>query len=121
MQTHNPNSMLPLTPAVFHILLVLADGELHGYGIMQQITALSRGAVRIGPGTLYRSIQQMIVNNLIVEAGERADPRLGDERRRYYHLTEFGQLVVRAEAERLASLVKAAEARHLLGDHVLCT
>lgn len=118
MQTNNPDSLLPLTPAVFHILLVLADGELHGYAIMQQITELSTGAVRVGPGTLYRSIQQMIEKNLIVEAGERADPRLGDERRRYYRLTEFGQRVAQAEAGRLALLVKAAQARHLLGDSV---
>ncbi|MFN8448664.1 MAG: PadR family transcriptional regulator [Anaerolineae bacterium] len=69
----DPNRLLPLTPAVFHILLVLADGEMHGYGIMQQIAAMTNGAVNIGPGTLYRSIKQMIDQNLIVETGERVE------------------------------------------------
>jgi DNA-binding PadR family transcriptional regulator len=110
----DPKSLLPLTPAVFHILLVLVDGELHGYGIMQQIKAISRGALNIGPGTLYRSIQQMIDKNLIVEVGERVDPKLDDERRRYYRLTEFGQRTVQAEAERLAALVKIAQSKRLL-------
>ncbi|MCC6805573.1 MAG: helix-turn-helix transcriptional regulator, partial [Anaerolineae bacterium] len=89
----DPNRLLPLSPAVFHILLVLADGELHGYGIMQQIAQMTNSAVNIGPGTLYRSIKQMIYQNLIVEADERVDAKLSDERRRYYRLTEYGQRV----------------------------
>lgn len=111
----DPNRLLPLTPAVFHILLVLADGEMHGYGIMQQIGVMTNGAVNIGPGTLYRSIKQMIDQNLIVETDERVDAKLSDERRRYYRLTEFGQRVAQAEAERLATLVRIAQARRLIG------
>lgn len=111
----DPNRLLPLTPAVFHILLVLADGDLHGYGIMQQIAAITDGAVSIGPGTLYRSIKQMIDQNLIVESDERVDATLSDERRRYYRLTEFGQRVAHAEAERLAALVSIARQRRLIG------
>jgi DNA-binding PadR family transcriptional regulator len=110
----NPNSMLPLTPAAFHILLVLVDGELHGYGIMQQIKHISGGALNVGPGTLYRSIQQMIEKGLIAEVEARIDPKLDDERRRYYRLTDFGQRVVQAEAERMAALVKVAQAKRLL-------
>jgi DNA-binding PadR family transcriptional regulator len=110
----DPNALLPLTPAVFHILLVLVDGELHGYGIMRQIKSISRGTLNIGPGTLYRSIQQMIDKNLIVEVGERVDPKLDDERRRYYRLTEFGQRTAQAEAERLATLVKFAQSKRLI-------
>ncbi len=111
----DPNRLLPLSPAVFHILLVLADGELHGYGIMQQIAQMTNGAVNIGPGTLYRSIKQMIDQNLIVEADERVDAKLSDERRRYYRLTEYGQRVAQAEAERLALLVRIAQQRRLIG------
>ena len=109
------NDLLPLSPAVFHILLVLADGESHGYGIMQQIATISGGALKIGAGTLYRSIKQMLEHNLIVESDERIDPKLSDERRRYYRLTEHGQRVAQAEAERLATLVRVAQARHLIG------
>ncbi len=110
-----PDALLPLSPAVFHILLVLADGELHGYGIMQQIKSMTNGALTIGPGTLYRSIKQMLDQNLIAEADERPDQNLNDERRRYYRLTEFGQRVAQAEAERLAALVKIAQRKHLIG------
>lgn len=106
---------LPLSPAVFHILLVLAGGELHGYGIMQEIEVLTKGTFTLGPGTLYRSIQQMLERGLIVETSERDDPELGDERRRYYRLTELGQRFAEAEAERLAALVTAARKRRLLG------
>lgn len=110
-----PESLLPLSPAVFHILLVLADGDLHGYGIMQQITQISGGALKVGAGTLYRSINQMLENGLIVEVGEAIDPKLNDERRRFYRLTERGQRVARAEAERLAALVRIAQSRRLIG------
>jgi DNA-binding PadR family transcriptional regulator len=111
-------SDLPLTPAAFHILLVLADGELHGYGIMQEIAVLSDGAFVVGPGTLYRSIQHLLEQGLIVEADERNDPELGDERRRYYSLTDLGQHRAEAEAERLAALVEVARKRRLLGGAV---
>ncbi len=106
--------LLPLTPAVFHIMLALAEGESHGYGIMLEVDEITRGALRIGPGTLYRSIQRMLVDGLIVERKEAVDPEVDDERRRYYRLTEFGLEVARAEAQRLNVLVKSARDRGLL-------
>lgn len=111
----NEPSQPPLTPAGFHILLVLVAGELHGYGIMQEIKRISGGALSIGPGTLYRSIKQLLEQGLIAEADERVDPTLNDERRRYYRLTERGEHAARAEAERLAALVRVAQARRLIG------
>ncbi len=110
----DPETMLPLTPAVFYILLALVDGERHGYGIMQEIAARTDGKVRMGPGTLYGSIKRMQDNGLIEESGERPDPALDDERRRYYRLTDFGQRVVKAEAQRLAELVNVARSKRLL-------
>lgn len=106
--------LLPLTPAVFHILLALAGGERHGYGIMREIARATDDQMRIGPGTLYRSIKQMLAARLIEESDERPDPELDDERRRYYRLTPFGLQVAQAEAARLARLVSAARARRLL-------
>ena len=108
------DELLPLTPAVFHILLALADGELHGYGIMKEVEAHTRGQVSMGPGTLYGSIKRMLAANLIEESDERPDPQLDDGRRRYYRLTELGQRVLRAEAERLAQVVRVAQSKKLL-------
>jgi DNA-binding PadR family transcriptional regulator len=110
----NPNELLPLTPAVFHILLALADRERHGYHIMQEVESRTRGEMRLGPGTLYGSIKRLLRDGLIEEMEERPDPDLDDERRRYYRLTDFGYRVATAEAERLAHLVKAARAARLL-------
>ena len=110
----DPEAMLPLTPAVFHILLALADSERHGYGIKQEVAARTDGRVDIGPGTLYGAISRLLERGLIEESGERPDPELDDERRRYYRLTEFGQRVTQAEAERLVRLVEQAQAKHLL-------
>lgn len=110
-----PQEMLPLTPAVFHILLALADGERHGYGIMKEVAAHSGGAMQMGPGTLYGSIKRMLAAGLIAESGERPDPELDDERRRYYRLTPLGRRVATAEAGRLASLVRVAQAKRLTG------
>jgi DNA-binding PadR family transcriptional regulator len=109
------NGRVPLTPAVFAILLALAGGERHGYGIIKEAEALTQGQMRLGPGTLYRSLKQMLLAGLIEEASERPDPDLDDERRRYYRLTPLGGQVARAEAERLERLVSQAHARHLLG------
>ncbi len=111
----HPEDMLPLTPAVFHILLALADGEKHGYGIMQEVTAITEGGVKMGPGTLYGSIKRMLVNGLIVESDERPDPALDDQRRRYYKLTGFGQRVVEVEVQRLSDLVRVARSKRILG------
>jgi DNA-binding PadR family transcriptional regulator len=106
---------VPLTPAVFAILLALAGGERHGYGIIKEVEVLTQGQMRLGPGTLYRSIKQMLSTGLIEEASERRDPALDDERRRYYRLTHLGQQVAQAEAQRLERLVSQARARNLLG------
>ncbi len=114
--TRNPDTLLPLSPAVFHILLALADGERHGYSIMQEIAAHTEGKLRIGPTTLYRSIKHMLATGLIVEVAERPDPELDDERRRYYRLTTFGQQVARAETLRLAQALTVARSKPLLGD-----
>jgi DNA-binding PadR family transcriptional regulator len=111
----DPADLLPLTPAVFHIVLALAGGERHGYAIMREVTESTGGQVRLGPGTLYRSIKQMLVARLIEETGERPDPALDDERRRYYRLTGFGARVAQAEAQRLARLVRLAQERRLFG------
>lgn len=111
---HDPEGMLPLTPAVFHILLALADGERHGYGIMQEVAARTDGKLRMGPGTLYGSIKRMLADGLIAESGERPDPALDDERRRYYRLTDLGLRVAQAEARRLAQLVRVAQIKQLL-------
>ena len=110
----DPEALLPLTPAVFHILLALADGEKHGYAIMQEVGLRTDGTFRMGPGTLYGSIKRMRADGLIMESGERPDPALDDERRRYYRLTDFGQRVARAEAQRLAQLLRVAQSKHLL-------
>ena len=104
----------PLTPAVFHILMALADGEKHGYAIMQDVEAQTRGQIKMGPGTLYGSIKRMLAAGLIEESGKRPDPAMDDERRRYYRLTGLGQRVVSAESQRLAKLVKVAYQKHVL-------
>lgn len=105
-----------LTPAAFHILLALADGECHGYGIMQEVASLTGGQMQLGPGTLYRSIQRLLASELIAEADERPDPALDDERRRYYRLTDLGRRAATDEALRLDRLVALARARRLLAD-----
>jgi DNA-binding PadR family transcriptional regulator len=109
-----PEAFLPLTPAVFHILLALADGEKHGYAIMQEVEAQTGDTMRMGPGTLYGSIQRMLKDNLIVEAAKHAEPVHGEERRRYYRLTSFGQRVLQAEAHRLEQLVHVAHSKRIL-------
>ncbi|HEV7999036.1 MAG TPA: PadR family transcriptional regulator [Planctomycetaceae bacterium] len=112
-------AFLPLTPAVFHIMLALADGESHGYGLMLEVDQITKGRLRLGPGTLYRSIQRMLVDGLIVERKDAVDPENDDERRRYYRLTKLGLDVARAESRRLESLVRTARQRGLLSKPVL--
>jgi len=114
-QSRKAEDMLPLTPAVLHILLALADGERHGYGIMQEVTRRVGGQVKMGPGTLYGSIKRMLADGLIEEAGERPDPALDDERRRYYRLTSFGLRVLQAEVLRLQQLVRLARSKQVMG------
>src|ERR1039458_10389625 len=105
----------PLSPAVFHILLALSAGDRHGYAIMKEAAQQSEGGVRIGPGTLYRSIQNLLSAGWIEEAGERPDPTIDDERRRYYRLTRQGRDAASVEAKRLSYLVRVARMRRLLG------
>jgi DNA-binding PadR family transcriptional regulator len=107
--TARVDQALPLTPAVFHILLALADGERHGYGIMLEVEAMTGGRVEMGPGTLYGTIKRMLKADLIEESDERPDPELDDERRRYYRLTGFGRRVLAAEVQRLSDLVAVAQ------------
>jgi len=116
--TPSPQDHLPLTPAVFNIMLALADGEKHGYGIMLDVENNTSGTVQMGPGTLYGSIKRMLKAALIEESDERPDSDLDDQRRRYYRLTGSGQRVLRLEAERLASQVATARAKNLLADLV---
>ena len=109
-----PESLLPLRPSVFHILLALSDGDLHGYGIMQEVADHTAGQIKLGPGTLYGAIKRLLSDGLIVEADERPDPELDDERRRYYRLTDFGQKVLRAEVQRISQMVSVAQRKRLI-------
>jgi DNA-binding PadR family transcriptional regulator len=113
--TQSPEELLPLTPAVFNILLALADGEKHGYGIMQEVEVNTKGQVLMGPGTLYGSIKRMLQGGLIEESDERVDPEMDDPRRRsYYRLTGLGKRTLRMEAERLVSQVQIAKTKNVL-------
>ena len=112
--TRRPEEFLPLTPAMFHILLALADKERHGYHIMREVDERTNGNVKLGPGTLYGSIKRMMADGLVEELEERPDPELDDERRRYYRLTDFGFRVASAEAQRLEQMVRSARAKKLL-------
>ena len=108
-------SSLRLSPAAFHIMLVLADGENHGYAIMREVQEQTQGRMRLGPGSLYGTIKRMLADGWIEESDERPDPQLDDERRRYYRLTGVGRKLVQAEAERLEQLVNVARKKRLLG------
>jgi len=114
MNYPNPDSLLPLPPAVFHILIALADRDRHGYSIMQDVAARTAGKVQLSPGTLYSSIRRMLEQGLIEELAESPDPSSTDERRRYYRLTGFGKRVAAAEVERLSALVQQARATGLV-------
>lgn len=107
-------ALLPLPPVTFHILVALAGGDLHGYAIIQDVAARTGGELKLQAGTLYRSIQRMLEQGLLVEV--RARPSIGDddERRRYYRLTPFGRAVARAEARRLEQMVELARASGLV-------
>src|SRR5215472_5097863 len=100
----DPASLLPLPPATFHILMALAEEDRHGYAIIQDVSARTGGELKLSAGTLYRSIQRMLEQGLLVETRERPSPEEDDERRRYYRITPYGQEVARAEARRLAQL-----------------
>ena len=104
----------PLTPVAFDILLALLEGEAHGYAIMRSVTERTGGRVRLLPGTMYRAFNRLQEQGLIDESGERPDPAVDDQRRRYYRLTELGREVAAAEASRLAASVRFAVDSDLL-------
>ncbi len=106
--------MLPLTPAVLHIQLALADGAKHGYGIMKAVEEITGGKVIMGPGTLYGTIKRMLKAGLIEETDEQPAPDRDDERRRFYRLTPFGTRVLKAEMGRMAGLMRVARVKALL-------
>lgn len=108
MDVEKPEAFLPLPSATLHILVALTAGEKHGYAIMRDVEALSDGAVRMGPGTLYGSIKRMLADGLIEETAERPDAELDDQRRRYYRLTGLGERVCASELRRLEALVRRA-------------
>ena len=106
--TDNPESLLPLQPTTFHILLSLTEEDRHGYAIILDVARRTNGEIRLSAGTLYRSIQRMLELGLITETKTRPAPEMDDERRRYYRITPFGKAVARAEVERFRSLLKMA-------------
>jgi len=107
--------MLPLSPAVFHILLALAGGECHGYGIMKQVESDTDGRTKMGPGTLYGSIKRLLKAGLVQETDDRPDAAMDNQRRRYYRLTGQGREVLLAELDRLQVLMRVASERDLVG------
>jgi DNA-binding PadR family transcriptional regulator len=113
MDKFRPESFLPLTPVAFEILLALADGERHGYSILQEVESRSGGAVSLHAGTLYRALARLLESELIEEL-ESPDPKHDDERRRYYRLTARGIAVARGEMGRLEGQLSAARSRKLL-------
>lgn len=108
-------SYLPLTPALFHVLLALADGEKHGYVISKEIARRTNDEVKLSTGTLYGIIKRLLDDDLIEESAERPDFSLDDQRRRYYRLTKLGKAVAEAEAERMERVLALARAKHVLG------
>jgi len=110
----NVEDFLPLSPQVFHILLALAGNDLHGYAIIQEVSAQSDGEIMLGAGTLYTALKRLLTGGLVEELEERPDPALDDQRRRYYRLTPLGKAVAKAEAKRLAGLLKAARNRRII-------
>jgi DNA-binding PadR family transcriptional regulator len=111
MSKIDPQRFIPLKPQWFHIMLSLAGGEQHGYGIMQEVLNRTMGKVRLWPATLYGSIKRLIEADLIEESNERPAPELDDARRRYYRLTPLGQRVLDAECDRLQELVRTIRAK----------
>lgn len=109
----DPDTFLPLSPPVFHILLALADRERHGYAIIKEIERRTSESIVLSTGTLYAAIKRLSADGLIESAEGRADPELDDARRRYYQLTSLGKLVVRGETERLAELVTMSRDKQL--------
>jgi DNA-binding PadR family transcriptional regulator len=110
----DPRGLLPLTPAVFHVLVALADGEMHGYGVLKDVATRTSGAVELGTGTLYGIIKRLLADGLVIESKQRPAPDDDDARRKYYRLTTFGRRVAIAETERLEAMLTAARGSLLL-------
>ena len=110
----SPDTLLPLTPAMFEVLIALADGEKHGYAIIKEVARRTDGEVALSAGTLYAIIRRFEQEGVIQESDERPDPALDDERRRYYKLTAFGREVAQAEARRMETALKLAHAKNLI-------
>ena len=110
----DPDSLLPLTPGMFQVLIALADGEKHGYAIIKEVARRTAGEVALSAGTLYTIVRRFVQEGVIAESAERPDPALDDERRRYYRLTDFGRKVARAEAARMETALGMARAKKLI-------
>ena len=109
-----PALRLPLSPAMLHVLIALADRERHGYAILKEIKRRTDGRVEMSAGTLYGVIRRLYADGMIQESDERPDPELDDERRRYYRLTDLGRRAVAAEAERMEGVLRMVRAKNLL-------
>jgi DNA-binding PadR family transcriptional regulator len=110
----DPQDLLPLTPAMFHVLVALTDDERHGYAIIKDVSMRTAGTVELGTGTLYGIIKRLLADGLAVESARRPPAHSDDERRRYYRLTPFGRKVVAAELARLEDMVRAARGTRTL-------
>ena len=113
-KSRDPRSFLPLTPRVFHVLLALADGPLHGYGVILAVQALTEELITLRTGTLYVLLRRLLDQKLISESDDRPSPDQDDERRRYYSLTELGRTVLESESRRLATVLSAAKRKRVL-------
>ncbi|MGH9370850.1 MAG: PadR family transcriptional regulator [Vicinamibacterales bacterium] len=111
MVRFDPSSFLPLTSAMFQILVALADGEKHGYAIIKEVERRTEGTVVLRTGTLYTALKRFVDDGLVEETAERPDPALDDERRRYYRLTDNGRRVALAETDRLEATLAQARAK----------
>ena len=114
MTRSDADSLLPLTPGMFQVLIALADGEKHGYAIIKEVARRTNGDISLSAGTLYAIIRRFVQEGVIAESAERPDPSLDDERRRYYRLTTFGREVARAEAARMETALGMARAKKLI-------
>jgi DNA-binding PadR family transcriptional regulator len=113
-RSFDPEPYLPLTPAMFQVLVALADGEKHGYAIIKEVARRTDGKVRLSAGTLYSAVRRMLEQGLIEELRESPDPASADERRRYYAITALGRAVALAEARRVTELLTQARAAGLI-------
>ena len=116
MMRSDPRDLLPLSPVVLHLLLALAGGARHGYAIAREVEETTDGQIRVGPGTLYGSIQRMLASGLIEATTRKRRAADDDERRRYYRLTALGRRALELELERLAEVVRSARGKRLLRD-----